>query len=504
GCGAVMLAGIQGPDYAGQIFRTWLVRQAGYAVYDTAWYGGHVLLGYSLLFPILAAAVGTVTVGLLASVASAVLAARLVRGTGLRRSFAGVAWFSVGIAGNFLVGRFTFALGLAFGLAALLSLQHRRPWIALVAALLCGAGSPLAGLFLLTVPAALAAARRWRSGLPLLGATPGVLAAAVFGGGGRFPFLWTALLSVGALVGLGAAFSWRRWPVVRWWLLVYGAGALAAFVVPNAAGGNVARLGALVGGPLAACLLADRRRYRLLGVLAAPLLIWQLVPVVGAWAGSSGDPSAKPTYYTGLLAYLGAQAAPAGADGSSGLRVEIPPTRDHWEATYVAEHVLLARGWERQLDYGYNAVVYDPHLTAAELHGWLVGDAVSYVALPDAPLDPAAVPEAALLRAGDPWLRPVWHDRHWQVWKVLDPAPLVTGPATMSALGPESFVLRFARAGGSVVRLHYTALWRVVSGVACTEPTTQGWTRVVALQPGPVTIAASLHIGAGTACLLSP
>ncbi len=44
---------------------------------------------------------------------------------------------------------------------------------------------------------------------------------------------------------------------------------------------------------------------------------------------------------------------------------------------------------------------------------------VRFVALPDVKLDYAAVAEGALLEAGVPGLRPVWHDSHWKVYAVV-------------------------------------------------------------------------------------
>ena len=51
--------------------------------------------------------------------------------------------------------------------------------------------------------------------------------------------------------------------------------------------------------------------------------------------------------------------------------------RDHWEARCVAPHVMLARGWERQLDSGRNTVFYDTstpleRLALARYRAWLV------------------------------------------------------------------------------------------------------------------------------------
>ena len=61
----------------------------------------------------------------------------------------------------------------------------------------------------------------------------------------------------------------------------------------------------------------------------------------------------------------------------------------------MAPTVSLARGWEKQLDTRYDGVLLDPGLTAAGYYRWLHEQAVSYVALPDTPLDPSSAPRRA-------------------------------------------------------------------------------------------------------------
>ena len=57
-------------------------------------------------------------------------------------------WFAVGTAVNLAVGRLPFALGLAFGLVALLAYERRWIVLALLAAPLTSLASPVAGVFL--------------------------------------------------------------------------------------------------------------------------------------------------------------------------------------------------------------------------------------------------------------------------------------------------------------------------------------------------------------------
>ena len=55
-------------DMAAHTYRAWLFAQEGPAVWNAQWYGGHHVLGYSLLFPAAAALLTPAGVGALAAV----------------------------------------------------------------------------------------------------------------------------------------------------------------------------------------------------------------------------------------------------------------------------------------------------------------------------------------------------------------------------------------------------------------------------------------------------
>jgi hypothetical protein len=256
-------------------------------------------------------------------------------------------------------------------------------------------------------------------------------------------------------------------------------------------GGNVVRLGGLFGGPLLACLIW-RRRPVVLAALALPLLYWQWNAPVRDWVRAHGDPAIEASYYRPLLGFLATQRGP------DPFRVEIPFTANHWESARVAPHFPLARGWERQLDRRYGALFYNGTLTAASYRAWLDEHAVAYVALPDVTLDAAARDEARLIERGLPYLRPLWHDEHWRVFAVRDPAPLVQGPARGPiTLTSDGFELRARRAGAALVRVHHSRWWRVTAGRACVARGPGGMTALHVLAAGPVRVQARLE---GTAC----
>jgi hypothetical protein len=489
-CVVLLIAPVTGGDLAAQEYHAWVFTAHGALLWNNYWYGGHLVGGYSLLFPPMAAVVGTRLLGSLACVAATAALAALLGGRRAPRGRRLAAlWFSVGVLGPLVVGQLPFGIGVTLSLAGLLAAARARPWLAGFAALAASLTSPLAGAFLLMVALAWAVQAGVRRTAPLATAAIGVVVASLLGGGGYFPFPRSALLVVLLFSVGGLLLTWRGPRAVQCGLLLYGASALVIFAVQNPVGGNETRLGALIGGPLAAAVLGTRRRWWTLAVVAVPLLCWQIWPGVTALSRSVGDPSSQASYYSGVSSFLRTQDVAQG-------RVEVPTLQQHWESYFVAQAFPLARGWERQIDLRDNAVLYRPDLTADQLHSWLVSSGVGLVALPDAPLDYWSQREGALIAAGQPWLTPVWSDAHWRVWRVSDSPGLVTGPARLTALGISSFHLTAAEPGTSLVRVHWSPFWRVTAGSACVRKGPDGWLTVQTSGPGPVTVSAQWSVSA--------
>src|SRR3954451_12632193 len=135
-------------DLAAQVFRTELFQRAGLAIWNGSWYGGHYTLTYSVLFPPLAALLGPKVVGMGAVVSSSYLFDRLVRDRWGEEARWAPLWFAAGVVTLLADGQLTFALGVAFGLAALRCLQLDRTALTLLAAAACPLASPVAGAFL--------------------------------------------------------------------------------------------------------------------------------------------------------------------------------------------------------------------------------------------------------------------------------------------------------------------------------------------------------------------
>jgi hypothetical protein len=485
----------RGSDLPAQVFRTDLVRRDGFVLWNSQWFGGHAMLPYSVLSPVVGALTGPVALGAVTGVAAAVLFERILRLVFGRTAWPGALWFALGTVTNLIVGRVTFSLGIAFGLGAVYALLRRRPALAVVGAVLCSLSSPLAGAFLALAAAAWVGARRGRDVLAPLAVLAGALTpvatiALLFPEPGAQPYeLWAFAWDLVLCSAIAAAA--KQYPGLRWGAAVYAAAAAAAYVVPTPLGGNVSRLGQYVAGPLLACLLLRRGRgaHLALAVLSVPLVIWQWYPVIDPIAIAGADPSTRASYYEPVLAFLRAQDVPIS-------RVEIPSTYRKWEAAYAAPHVLLARGWERQLDIGYNTIFYSDGLTAETYREWLEANGVAYVALPDTRLDESSLAERELLERGLPYLEPVWRNPHWRVWRVKGFRGLVDGSATLTHLAPDKFVLEVHEPGDVVVRVRATRHWSVPAG-GCAQATDDGWTQLRGLPRGTVEVRHSLT---GTRC----
>ncbi|GLZ75723.1 MFS transporter [Actinorhabdospora filicis] len=464
----------------------------GFALIDFAWYGGAQPLGYSLVSPPVMALLGVTATGVIAATASAGLLAALFARCGVARPLLGGLLGAVTMAGNLVSGRVTFALGVAFALAALFALTHRRglPWAA-AAAVLAGATSPVAALVVGVAAVALLAVR-WRAVLVVgvAAAVPMGVMTVLFGDGGWMNFspddFWRAL-SVTLLVAVAGWFAKRREVLAG--AVAVAVGLTLSYLLKTPVGANAMRLTVLFALPvLAAITPLPRRGKALVLTVALVAVAWWLPPVNIGDVKDAGNTSASRGYYAPLLAEL-ARRGPVG-------RIEIPPTRDYWEAAYV--DVPLARGWLRQLDIARNPLFFATTpgrggtgvaLTPDSYRAWLLDAGVSYVAVPDTSFSWVGRPEAALIAGGLPYLTPVWSDAHWTLYAVADPAPLVAAPATLVSSTAAGVVFDAPAAGDYLVRVR-PLRWLSVDGPGAPRWRTQGaWTVVTVSGPGRYTVA---------------
>jgi hypothetical protein len=390
--------------------------------------------------------------------------------------------FAVGTLPQVAIGQLPFLLGEALALVACLAASRGR-WIA--AAALAGAAalaSPLAGGFIVLAMSAwlLTTWPRHRIALAAVAAAaavPVLATAAIFPGEGTMPFPAMDFLQLGVLFACLWLVIPRTERALRIGVGIYLAAIAASFIVPTPVGGNVSRLGECLGAPLVVCALWPRRRWIAAAALV-PLVLLQWSSAFAAFGADRSDPSASSAYFEPLLRFLAAHNRPLG-------RVEVVPTRLHWEAAYVAPRFPLARGWERQLDTANNPLFYTAGaLTAAAYHSWLLDNGVRYVALADGPLDYAARAEAGLIGAGVPGLAPPVQLGPWRVFAVTDSSGLVQGPGAVTHLDGSRVIVHADTAGTLVVRVRYDPRWAVVAGSGCVRPGAGAWTNLSVAESG--------------------
>ncbi|WP_327423050.1 MFS transporter [Streptomyces sp. NBC_01527] len=512
--------------------------------YNLAWYGGMHPVSYSVVSPYLMSVLGVRTTMMIAGTVSAGLTALIVvRVRAVRNplacSLAGVFAYLC----NALSGRVTFGLGMMFALGAVAAVfcwpyrWRRKRWAkAAVAAPLAGlatAGSPVAGLFLGVVAAALFLNKR-RPGAYALGLAPVVVVAL---SAWLFPFSGTQPMSIAtlSLPFLFAVLTFvlvpREWRTVRTAAAVYGTGTLLTYVVDSQIGSNVTRMAMLFAGVVLLAALPyavprSRRWYALILAFVG----------MNIWVGVKGVDdivrTAPAASWTRELAPLVNELQEVGAERG---RVEVVPASSHREASALAPYVNLARGWNRQADMERNPLFYDDTLNPVNYRQWLDRWAVHYVVLPTGePDSTGAMQEAALVQKGQPYLKAIWADSNWQLFEVDSPVPLADPPATVDRAGAGELTIHVKRAGRVLIRIPYSRWLALVDdeGKSVERPqeteaserrvdqdsprtfvNTNGcllkvdededgdeWTELLAPRPGVYRLAAPYQLSPGTPC----
>jgi hypothetical protein len=532
-----LLAGTGG-DLAAQDAWTGFALAHPSSAYDFAWYGGLHPASYSLISPYVMGVVGVRATMLLAGTLSTALVTVLLgRLTAVANPVWAGAYAAVALTGNAVSGRATFGLGLLLALGALAVVfawprhEHRtaelwgRGALACLLAGLATAASPVAGLFLGLVAAALWLRGRRRAALAL-GVLPVLVVvstAAVFPFFGVQPFTWRTAVVPMLLAVAGWWLLPRGWRLARICCAVYAAAVLLLWIVPTPIGTNVARLSLLFGGVILVAAASGpwwtspfARRFgrpagrRLLSAAILTATGWQLF-IAGSDVVSSSSAAALDGDVRPLVAQLDARGADLG-------RVEVVPSRSHREASALAPYVNLARGWNRQADVARNPLFYrdDQPFTATDYHRWLRRWAVRFVVLPSSALDYAAVREQALLTSGLPFLTRVWSDSTWTLYEVTRPTPMTTGPGTLVSWDSAAITVEMPEAGTTLVRVAWSPWLSIVeedgSSVSheslagsCLAQQPRGsreysWVVLRAARPGTFRIAAPYVLPRGTPC----
>lgn len=478
-----------GGDLAAQDAWAGFVERHGDSAYNLFWYGGTHTANYSLISPYLMAALGVRTVTVVSGVAATWLAAVLIsRIEEVRRPLGPALLAAFALWCNVASGRTTFALGVAFGLAACLVLtRERRILIAAAYAALATMASPVAGLFVVVVGAAHLLTRDLPRALALLvppAVTVGVTTL-------LFPFKGEQLMSFDRIwppffLGLAVtAFAPRAWGVARWTGAVYAAGTVLTYLIASPVGTNVERFAELFAPAALLAVLATRPD---LAKLRRRLLVFALVFSV-AWVGKkTADDLYVSTVVPAWAAETDGVVRALDRLGADRTRVEVVPARNHREASRLAPYVNMARGWNRQLDMERARLFYDGSFSPATYRAWLDRWAVGFVVLPLGRPDGYAKVEARLVRDHRPeWLEPVWQDEHWRVYRVRDAVPLVSEPASVVSTSSADVVVRMSRAGTATVRVAHSP-WLRVDGGGCLARRGE-FTRLTVSAPGDYRIS---------------
>ncbi|WNI24258.1 MFS transporter [Streptomyces sp. ITFR-16] len=439
--------------------------------YNLAWYGGMHPVSYSVVSPYLMSVLGVRTTMMVAGTVSAGLTSLILyRVKAVRNplacSFAGVFAYLC----NALSGRVTFGLGMMFAVGAVAAVfcwPHRwryKRWakaaVAAPLAALATAGSPVAGLFLGVVAAALFLNKR-RPGAYALGLAPVVVVAL---SAWLFPFSGTQPMSV-ATLSLPFVFSVlvfflvpADWKTVRTATAVYGIGTLLTYVVDSQIGSNVSRMAMLFAGVVLLAALPytvpRSRKWYALVVAFAGLNFW-----IGFKGVDDIVRTAPTASWTRELAPLVDQLQRVGAERG---RVEVVPPSSHREAAAMMPYVNLARGWNRQADMERNPLFYDDTLNAVNYRQWLDRWAVHYVVLPTGAPDSGAVQETELVERGQPYLKAIWSNADWRLFAVDSPVPMADPPATVDRAGAGELTIHVKKAGRVLIRIPFSRWLAVV------------------------------------------
>ncbi|POX65489.1 hypothetical protein C3492_01360 [Streptomyces sp. Ru62] len=495
------------------------------SAYNLAWYGGMHPVSYSVVSPYLMSVLGVRTTMMIAGTVSAgLLTMVLIRSRAVRNplwaSLAGVFAFLC----NAISGRVTFGLGTMFALGAVAAVfcwpyrwRFKRWAKALVAAPLAALAtmaSPVAGLFVGLVAVALFLQKR-RPGAWALGLAP---AAVVAVSAWLFPFSGTQPMGFGSVImpllyGLLCLFLVpKEWVTVRLTAAVYSVAVVLVWLISSQIGSNISRLPMMfAGAALIAALPYTVPKSRKWYVTVLAFL---------GFAGWIGFKSVDDIIHTTPAASWARELAPLVNElqkvGAEKGRVEVVPARSHREASALAPYVNLARGWNRQADMERNPLFYDDTLNSANYHEWLQRWAVHYVVLPkDNPDGDGGERERQLLRRGMPYLKQIWGDANWQLFKVTDPAPLAEPNAVVDRAEQGEMTLRVSKAGRILIRIPYSPWLSIVDEhgksqsydkvKACLMATPEDvdgdkWTTLLAPRPGTYRLAAPYQLPRGTPC----
>jgi hypothetical protein len=492
------------PDLAAQVARVDAAK-SGALLWWSGWFGGLQLPSYSVLSPFVMSVLGVSISAALAALAASLFGVSLFRHS--LRPIASALALSVAAFADILAGRVTFALGAAAAVGATVLIKRDVRWAVVPASLVAYLFSPLAGLFLGLAALAIAVAQPALRRAAIYAAATLAVAAVVqmlmLPGAGEMPFpWWHMLIALTIVTAVGIVCPDRT---IRTGCAIAAAAVLLFYFVPSPVGTNIVRLVWLL--PVPTVLAAGKLPKTVLVPLVLALSVWPAIDL-GIQLDKAGSTAAKPGFYGPLVTALHHQAATAGPQ-TQGERVEVVDPVTQWGAAYVAAAAPIARGWDRPTDRADNALFYDGSLTSTSYQEWLNNTAVGWVALPlHVPLDYASVKEAAIVRSQPSYLRPVWRNDSWQLYRVVNAQPLLQGASLVTATG--SGVTFIASEPGEVsVTVRWSPYLRLTANNQIVDTciiNAKPWTQVLVPSAGTYTLTARFDpdfAGRSTACQAS-
>ncbi|MHB9861007.1 MFS transporter [Streptomyces sp. YIM S03343] len=442
------------------------------SAYNLAWYGGMHPVSYSVVSPYLMSVLGVRTTMMIAGTVSAgLLTLILIRSRAVREPLWAALAGMLAFLCNAVSGRVTFGLGTMFALGAVAAVfcwphrwRHKRWAKALCAAPLAALAtmaSPVAGLFVGLLAVSLFLQKR-RPGAWALGIAPTVVVAV---SAWLFPFSGTQPMMFGSVILplTYAVFCFalvpREWTTVRLTSAVYGVAVIGVWVVSSQIGSNISRLAMLFAGvTLIAALPFHERRSR---------AWWMTVVAFLGFVTWIGFKAVDDVIHTTPAASWARELAPLVNElqgvGAEKGRVEVVPARSHREASALAPYVNLARGWNRQADMERNPLFYDDTLNSANYHEWLQRWAVHFVVVPkDEPDGNGGERERELVQRGMPYLKQIWGDANWQLFRVTDPAPLAEPDAVVDRAEQGELTIEVRKPGRILIRIPYSPWLSIV------------------------------------------
>lgn len=442
------------------------------SAYNLAWYGGMHPVSYSVVSPYLMSVLGVRTTMMIAGTVSAgLLTLVLLRSRSVRNPLWAALAGVFALLCNAASGRVTFGLGTMFALGAVAVVfcwpyrwRYKRWAKALCAAPLAALAtmaSPVAGLFVGLIAVAMFLQKR-RPGAWALGLAPTAVVAVsawLFPFSGTQPMSWASAILPFTSAVLVLFLVPKEWTTVRLTSAVYALSVLLVWLISSQIGSNITRLPMLFAGvALVAALpftVPRTRKWYAVVLSVVGFTVWIGVKSVDDIVHTT--PAAS---WARELAPLVNELQEVGAEKG---RVEVVPARSHREASALAPYVNLARGWNRQADMERNPLFYDDTLNSANYLEWLRRWAVHFVVVPkDDPDGDGGERERELVQRGMPYLKQVWGDANWQLFRVIDPAPLAEPNTVVERAEQGEWTMRVSKPGRVLIKIPYSPWLSIV------------------------------------------